>query len=49
MLVKSYIYIYIYRYIYIYIIQLNVHRRSQYSALLAAKERNKPVGELLKS
>ena len=35
-------------YIYIYI-QLDVHRRSQDSALLAVKERNRPVGELLKS
>ena len=35
-------------YIYIYI-QLHVHRRSQDSALLAVKERNRPVGELLKS
>ena len=34
--------------IYIYI-QLDVHRRSQDSALLAVKERNRPVGELLKS
>ena len=39
---------YIYIYIYIYI-QLDVHRRSQDSALLAVKERNRPVGELLKS
>ena len=39
--------IYIYIYIYIYIIQLDVHRRSQDSALLAVKERNRPVGELL--
>ena len=30
-------------------IQLEVHRRSQDSALLAVKERNRPVGELLKS
>ena len=30
-------------------IQLDVHRRSQDSALLAVKERNRPVGELLKS
>ena len=36
--------------IYIYIdIQLDVNRRSQDSALLAVKERNRPVGELLKS
>ena len=35
--------------VYIYIIQLDVHRRSQDSALLAVKERNRPVGELLKS
>ena len=34
------------KYIYIYI-QLDVHRRSQDSALLAVKERNRPVGELL--
>ena len=39
---NAYIYIYIY-------IQLDVHRRSQDSALLAVKERNRPVGELLKS
>ena len=32
----------------IYVIQLDVHRRSQDSALLAVKERNRPVGELLK-
>ena len=38
----------LYIYIYIYI-QLDVHRRSQDSALLAVKERNRPVGELLKS
>ena len=30
-------------------IQLDVHRRSQDSALLAVKERDRPVGELLKS
>ena len=35
--------------IYIIYIQLDVHRRSQDSALLAVKERNRPVGELLKS
>ena len=36
------------KYIYIYI-QFDVHQRSQDSALLAVKERNRPVGELLKS
>ena len=34
--------------VYIYI-QLDVHRRSQDSALRAVKERNRPVGVLLKS
>ena len=35
-------------FIYIYI-QLDAHRQSQDSALLAVKERNRPVGKLLKS
>ena len=39
--------LYIYIYIYIHI-QLDVHWRSQDSALLAVKEQNRPVGELLK-
>ena len=30
-------------------IQLDVHWRSQDNALLAVKEQNRPVGELLKS
>ena len=38
----------VYIYIFIYI-QLDVHRRSQNSALLAVKERNRLVGELLKA
>ena len=36
----------LYIYLYIYI-QIDVHRRSQDSALLAVKERDRPVGELL--
>ena len=33
--------------VHVYIIQLDVHRRSQDSALLALKEQDRPVGELL--